>query len=168
MEERLKKNVKKDIKLYIFIAIGIIGLLLLVFGGMKESGDAEKGDTAVNMSLSPSEYSKNIEAEVERLCVGVSGGCSVDAVVSLSGGYRSVYASNYQSSSSGYKHDMVLVGNGSNEGAVLVCYENPEISGIGIVIASREDEALKNSIISLISAAFDVKTNKIHVSFTDK
>jgi stage III sporulation protein AG len=61
---------------------------------------------------------------------------------------------------------MVLVGSGKEETAVLVCYENPEISGIGVVIDCAEDAKLENRVISLISAAFSLKTNKIYVAFS--
>ena len=115
--------------------------------------------------LAPDAFAERIEDEVERICKGVAGECAVDAVVSLSGGYRAVYASDYQSSGTGYKNSMVLVGSGSSEGAVLVCYENPQISGIGIVLSRPADERVKNDIISLVSAAFSVGTNKIYVAF---
>ena len=76
-----------------------------------------------------------------------------------------MYASDKQSTSGGYKNSTVLVGSGNSEGAVLVRYENPSISGIGIVLSCKESEKVKNDIISLVSSAYNVGTNKIHVVF---
>ena len=158
-----KVTTKRDGRILIFILIGVVGLFLLVFGSLYSSGKGE--EEAKSVSPDPDEYAERIEDEVERICQGVAGGCSVNAVVSLEGGYRAVYASDSQSSSSGYKNSTVLVGSGSSEGAILVCYENPKISGIGIVISAEENKRVENTVVSLISAAFNVGTNKIHVAF---
>ena len=152
-------------KLVIFALIALLGLLLLIFGKGSQSVSvgAELDESAP--SLDPQVYAQKLESQVEELCRGVVPDCSVEAVVSLEGGYRSVYASDSQSSQSGYKNSTVLVGSGSSEGAILVCYENPRISGIGIVLSCKEDKIIESKVISLISAAFNVKTNKIHVAF---
>lgn len=162
MEEKTK--IKKDGRLFIFILIGVVGIILLILGSGLTQGTA-KEDKSAEETPDPDAYAAKVEEEIERICQGVAGNCSVEAVVSLEGGYRAVYATDSQSSSSGYKNSMVLIGSGSSEEAVLVCYENPRISGIGIVLSCREDTALKNNIVSLVSAAFSVGTNKIYVAF---
>jgi len=160
-----EKPFKLDRKLLIFILIALVGVGLLIYGTLASS-EKNKNDTpAESRELDPDAYADRIEGEIEEICRGVSGGGSVKAVVSLAGGYRSVYASDSQSTGSGYKSNMVLVGSGSSEEAVLVCYENPEISGIGIVLSCREDPWIRQSVISLVSAAFSVSTNKIYVAF---
>ena len=155
---------KKSGKILVFVFIGLLGLGLLIYGSLSNSKKKQEAPSS-DLTLDPDAYSEKIEDEVERICKGVAGDCAVDAVVSLRGGYRSVYATDSQSTSSGYKNSMVLVGSGSSEGAVLVCYENPEISGIGIVLSCRADDRVKNDRISLVSAAFSVGTNKIYVAF---
>lgn len=155
---------KKDGKIIIFVFIALIGLGLLIYGSFASS-KKEGQNTSAEPSLDADAYAERIENEVESICKSVTGKCNVDAVVSLSGGYRAVYAADSQSSGNGYKSSMVLVGSGSSEGAVLVCYENPQISGIGIVISMSADERIKNDIVALVSAAFSVGSNKIYVAF---
>ena len=160
-----EKTFKLDKKAVVYIGIALVGVIILIFSGINMS-DKGNGDKASSENvLDPEAYAGRVEAEVIALCESVVGRGRVDAVVSLAGGYRSVYASDSQSSSSGYKSSTVLVGSGSSEEAVLVCYENPEISGIGIVLSCNESEAVRNSIISLVCAAFDVRSNKIYVAF---
>ena len=157
-------GLKKDKKILIFIIAGVVGLLLLIFGGASAlDGDGDDGEIGVR---DPDVYAERIEADVKRICRSVAGESEVEVVVSLSGGYRSVFATDMQNTDSGYKNNTVLVGSGSNEGALLLCYENPEISGIGIVLSGEEDIRIKNEIISLVSSAFSVGTNKIYVSFS--
>ena len=154
---------KKDKRMLSYIGIGVIvlAILLLVASFMSNKNATEPVET----TLDPDLYSKKVEAEVVHLCEQVAGSGNVSAVVSLGGGYRSVYEKDSQNTSSGYKNSTVLIGNGSSEGAVLVCYENPEISGIGIVLNCKPSDMLKNNVISLVSAAFNVKKNKIYVAF---
>ena len=167
MAENTKKAAKIDSKIVILIAVGLIGAFLLIYGSFASSGKDKTTDVSVSNTkvLDPDTYAEEVEIQVIKICEEVTGVGTVDAVVSLKGGYRSVYATDSQSSSSGYKNSMVLVGSGSSEGAVLVCYENPEISGIGIVLSCKENDGVRNSIISLVSAAFNVGTNKIYVAF---
>ena len=159
------KKLKGKGMLILFAVIALIGLLLLVSGKSSRSAASEKDNTDASYSLDPQAYSEKIETQVEELCRRVIPNCTAEAVVSLEGGYISVYASDSQSSQSGFKNSTVLVGSGSSEGAILVCYENPKISGIGIVLSCREDKVIESNVISLVSAAFNVKTNKIHVAF---
>lgn len=156
---------KIDKKFMIIGIVGLVGVLLLTFGNFGSKRTSEVSAN-IDTGLDPEVYAQKIEDEVTAICKGVVGEeCDVSAVVSLKGGYRSVYATDSQTSSSGHKSSMVLIGSGSSEEAVLVCYENPEISGIGIVLSCKKSEAVKSSVISLVSSAFNVRTNKIYVAF---
>ena len=156
---------KKNRRIIIFIIVGVLGLILLIWGGI---GSSSVGDVEQEAAPDPELYSAAVETEVVRICRVVVGNCNVDAVVSLGGGYRAVYASDSQGSSAGDKNSIVLVGSGSSEEAVLVCYDNPEITGIGIVLSCPENERVRREVISLVSAAFSVGTNKIYVAFASQ
>ena len=163
MEEIKKSQKGKDKKLLLFGVIALVGVIILAMGRLDTKEEVD--DTATKVELDPAAYSENVEKEIEKLCKSIVGDCTVHTVVSLDGGFKSVYASDKQSTSGGYKNSTVLVGSGNSEGAVLVRYENPEISGIGIVLSCSESEKIKNDIISLVSSAYNVGTNKIHVVF---
>ena len=96
--------------------------------------------------------------------IDVRGVGEVSVLVSLKGGYRTVYAFDTQSSSSGYKSEIVLSGGGSDKSAIVCAYENPEIAGIGVVCDGGDDAYVRQQIISLVSAALDVSSNKIFVA----
>ena len=140
-----------------------MGALLLVLGGMGFGGGAE-ADAREVIEPDANEYAARVEEEIRAICSRVRGAGTVSVAVTLKGGYRAVYATDSQSSGGGYKNNTVLVGSGSSEGAVLICYENPEIGGVGIVCRGASDPSVRDAIISLVSAAFDVKTNKIYVA----
>jgi len=159
-----KKSNKRWYK-FILIAIGGgLGIMLLILGGGFEKN--EKGDPSVTALPTDGahEYAEMLEVRVAEICSGVSGAGKVSVFVSLKGGYRTVYAIDSQSNSSGYKNEIVMSGSGSGKQAVITAYENPEIAGVGIVCTGGEDPYVQNQIISLVSAALGISTNKIFVA----
>lgn len=156
-------TLKKNKKLLLPLLAAAVGVALLLFGGLGQK--KEKGEEGVlEQTLpSPREYAEEVEARVEGICSRVDGAGEVHVTVSLKGSYRALYATNTQSSSSGNKSTMVLVGSGASESAVLVGYENPEIAGIGIVCEGGNRTDVQERILSLVSAAFDISTNKIYI-----
>ena len=113
--------------------------------------------------MSASAFAADTEKKIVDICSGVEGVREVRAVVTLSGGYRAVYAADAQGSDGSYRNETVLTGSGNSEKAILVGYEVPRIVGIGIVCTGGDDPAIQERITMLVSAAFDVSTNKIYV-----
>lgn len=165
MSENRIQCAKKDRK-FIWLAVGVaVGLGLLIWGSI---GGGEEDKTAqqtwAQTVPDPEAYATSIEEQVVEICSRVKGAGRVEAVVTLSGGYRAVYATDSQTSSSGHKSSTVLTGSGSAEEAILIGYENPQIAGIGIVCEGGDNAAVRQQILSLVSAAFDVSTNKIYIA----
>ena len=153
-------------RLILFAMLAIIGVLLLVLGKCTASDLDDKNSGDGLAELDPSKYEELVEEKVEALCNKIDGVSSTYAVVTLKGGYRAIYATDSQSGSSNLKNQTVLIGSGSSEKALLIGYENPEIAGIGIVCSGGDDAYVRAEIISMISAAFDLGSNKIFVSGT--
>ena len=151
-------------RLILFAMLAIIGVLLLVLGKCTASDLDDKNSGDGLAELDPSKYEELVEEKVEALCNKIDGVSSTYAVVTLKGGYRAIYATDSQSGSSNLKNQTVLIGSGSSEKALLIGYENPEISGIGIVCSGGNDPVLRQNIISVISSAFNISTNKIFVA----
>ena len=142
----------------------LIGIVLMVYGNINGEKEQKAIQTVSQFgSEDPSAYASFVEEKVREICMGIEGVGNVKVVVTLNGGYKTVYALNSQSSSSGYKNEIVLTGSGSSEKALVVGYEYPEIAGIGIVAESGDSPVIKQRIISLVSSAFNIGTNKIEV-----
>lgn len=147
--------------LLVALICGAIGVFLIFTGG----SDGKESDGGVGIeALDPAEYAREVEERVEALCNKVDGVSSSFAVVTLEGGYRAIYATDTQSGSSSAKRQTVTVGSGSGERALLLGYENPRIAGIGIVCSGGDDPLRRQEIISVVSSAFDLPTNKIFVT----
>lgn len=152
-------------KIILLGACGALGIFLVLFGS-SDGGEPKNDSVSVyeSQEYDAERYAEGLEARVRELCSRVSGVGEVSVLVSLKGGYRTVYAFDTQSGSSGYKSEIVLSGSGSDKSAIVCAYENPEISGIGIVCDGGADAYIRQQIISLVSAALDVSTNKIFVA----
>lgn len=150
---------KKTLFLLLLALLGILLMLLSRCGEDKAGAQTQSEPSA----LDPALYAEQIEEKVEALCNKIDGVSSAHAVVTLKGGYRAIYATDAQYGSSVNKSETVLIGSGSSEKALLIGYENPEIAGIGIVCSGGDDAYVRAEIISMISAAFDLGSNKIFV-----
>ena len=162
-----QENPKNKWQKFIFVFLGGgLGILLLLFGGGIASD--KEGDDSLTQSTSVYEdayaYADMLEERVAEICSSVKGVGNVRVFVSLKGGYRTVYAVDSQSSASGYKNEIVMSGSGSDKKAVITAYENPEIAGVGIVCEGADSAQTRQQIVSLVSAALDIGTNKIFVT----
>ena len=165
MSENQNKNQNKWQKIIFIIAGGALGILLLLFGGGVGGSSKNASETEQSyVNYDAEEYSEALEKRVAELCSTVKGAGKVTVLVSLKGGYRAVYAVDSQATSGGYKSQVVMSGSGSDRGAVITSYENPQIGGVGIVCDGASNASVRSQLISLVSAALDISTNKIYVA----
>ena len=162
-----EKKSKHSLGMKLSVIAVAAGAALLLLGGI---GSLERREAGSANSASPvqipsaAEYERELEQRITELCRGVLGDAEIHVMVSLKGGYKTVYAMDAQSSSGGYRSEIVKVGSGSNQEGIVIGYENPEISGVGIVCEGGDDARVKSNIVSLVSAALNVSTNKVFVA----
>ena len=153
---------KKINPVWVILCI-VAGICLMIYSG-KDKDVEGSGQTISGFETGdPSAYEELVENKVKEICSSIEGVSDVNVAVTLAGGYRAVYASNSHNTSSGYKSEIVTTGSGSSEKPLMIGYEYPEISGIGIVCKGGERADIKKRIISLVSSTFGVSTNKIEV-----
>ena len=164
MMEKTNKYKNKSQKIILILFIAFVGVALLLFGGeSKESGAGETTPVRDDYTMTE-EYARMLEDRVAQICSEVKGVSEVEVFVSLSGGYRTVYAYDSQSTSSGHKSQLVMSGSGSDKTAVVSAYEYPQISGVGIVYKGTDNATVRSQMISLVSSSLNISTNKIFVA----
>lgn len=164
-------QMKKSGTLWIVIVGAVIGLGLLLLGSFDwpfGKSDEKESAASTDEYAQLQAYKQEISGEIARLCARVRGVGEVQVIVTLSGGYEYVYARDVQNKtgqdSSTWEESYVLIGSGNSQTPVLLRRLQPEIAGVGIVCQGGDDPTVQNELIALVSAAFGIGTNKIHVS----
>ena len=149
-------------KMVFLLVLAAVGALLLILGS--NLSGADKDDSGVSDEIKQydeAEYEKALTEKIEKLCASVKGAGKIRVAVSLDGSYKAIYAQNATSSD---KSEYLLVGNGSNEQALLLGYSPPKLLGVGVVCEGASNKGVRAEIISLLSAFLDLPTNKIYVA----
>lgn len=158
-----QKN-KESIDKKIFIIIGIAAGLILLFVGNSSSTFFMKAEETAVSTYDEREYEAILTEKIEKICSKVNGAGEVSVALTLDGSYKSVLVQNSESNDGKQAHEYVLVGSGSSESAVTIGYTPPEILGVGIVCEGGNSARVRKEIIALVSAAFDIPSNKIYVT----
>ena len=146
----------------ILIVLGILaGVALLFLGNHEESKEVEAPTEVYNLSEDELIiYQKHLEERVRDLCATVNGVGSVTAIVTLEGGFSSEYAVEYKDGNEEY----VILGSGSSQTGLFLSRTAPRIAGIGVVCQGGNDARVQKELTSLLSAAFDLPSNRIYVT----
>ncbi len=147
--------------LWIILVGAALGICLLLFGGKTSTTEeVEKDDT-----YSPKEdemvlYQAYLEERVKKLCESVDGIGNVTVIVTLSGGFESVYATEQTDAGEEY----VIIGSGSSAQPLFLSRNAPRIAGIGVVCHGGVSAAAKQELISLLSGGMNVPSNRIYIT----
>ncbi len=152
---------KGGMRLWLIILAASVGVLLLVFGSKLEKKEEASTDPVYSVDTDEMvRYQSYLEERIRVLCRSVKGVGEVSAVVTLGGGYESVYATQLKNGDEVY----VIVGSGSSAEALLISRNAPEIAGIGIVCHGGSNAEVRRELTALLSAAFDIPSNRIYIT----
>lgn len=152
---------KGNMRLWIVLAISAIGVLLILVGG----NAPKKTEEATATQYTPERdeviiYQTYLEERIETLCQSVQGVGNVTAIVTLSGSFESVYATEYKDGEESY----VVIGSGSSAAPLFLSRSAPEIAGIGIVCHGGNAATVRQELTSLLCATFRIPSNRIYVT----
>ncbi len=158
-------HLKKGGILKVVILGFAVGIILLLIGGFA-FGDEEKNDVSEPEHSSKESYVSYklaLEEEIEKLCSTVKGVKSTTAAVFFSDIGGSLYAQNTQSGGV-EKNEYVIIGSGSSSRPLYIGESLPEISGIGVVCNTSDDEHIRNEVSVLLAATYGLPLTRIYVS----
>ena len=153
----------------VMLGLAVVAIGLIVAGsGFQRQKTADTDQEGAEATADPLyEYTERLENSVVRLCEGVKGVSDVRVAICLEGDLSYVYATDSELEQSGDRTQnhlqYVTVGSGASEKTVLLSRRLPRIEGIGVVCVGGGDGRIKQELISLLSTAFGVGSNKIYV-----
>ena len=155
-----KKGGEKT-RLWIILIGAVAGVALLLFGS--HGIQKEKAVELENRALSEDElilYQQHLEEQIKSLCAKVKGVGEVTAIVTLEGGFSSEYATEWKDGNETY----VILGSGSSQNGLFLSRSAPKIAGIGIVASGGNNAGVKQELTALLSAAFNLPSNRIYIT----
>ncbi len=150
MENTAKKLLSSKKVLIITI---IIGVFLVIFSDQLTKPKASD-------SYDINYYSSDLEKRVENLILAIEGIERVSVLITLEDSGETVYA---QNESKDYSEYVLFSVNGGENGLKLEEI-NPTVRGVAVVCNNGDDIHIKEKIISILSSALGIPTNKITVA----
>ena len=149
----------RHLHLWLMIAGAVLGVTLLLFGGRSDEKNEVTQEVSQNdLSRETQLYREQLEHEIKTLCERVSGVEGVTVAVSLEGSFTEVYATE------GEDGKYVIVGSGSSAAPLFLSRDTPRITGIGVVCRGGSSPSIQRELTALLSATFDLPTNRIYVT----
>ena len=137
-------------KSIIFIAVGILCIVFLIFSG-------EKTDTSAENEL---RYEDMIERKLTELISGLGGVTNVKVMVVQECGTEYIYATDKETSQ---EREQIEYYSAGEEDALLIKEVSPVIKGVAVVCDSTGKSSAKAKITELISSVLDIPTTRIYV-----
>ena len=156
MIEKIIKN-----KNVTFAVLGVILAVLLFFSGTHSTDErtaVNKNYTAEYNSEELKTYTEQLEERIRSFLNEINGISNVSVILTVESSSETVYATQ------GNNSDYVLIKDSKgNENAIPLTEISAKIRGRAVVCDYGGDERLKMTVIELLSALFDVGTNRISI-----
>ena len=164
----------------IIVAIGIIGILIILISDMLPQKNNTVEENMQNISTD-SQYLEDLKNDIKTIVLSITGEESVEVVVSLETGIEYVYATekdtdlgvkenkqsegNYNNETSDKTEESyIIINNGTGEQPLIISTINPKIRGISIVCSSGFSQEICDTIKTSISTLCNISEKKISVS----
>lgn len=156
------EEIRRQRRLVLVLGCAFLGVVLLLIGGNTAGGDARVESETI---YSPQKdemilYQTYLEERIEGLCRTVKGVGEVTVIVSLSGGFSTVYATEQKEDGDAY----VILGSGANAEPLPLSRAAPSIEGIGVVCTGGRDPGVIEALTALLSASFDLSSHRIYIT----
>ena len=158
-------KLKKDKKALLTVAVGITGMLLVM---LSELPSFSSGEATAAMQKD-TYISNSLEKDTEKLISEIRGAGKVSVMLTYDCSEETVWAKDCDEkiedggkSNSESKHIIIDSADGETGLAVKVLY--PQVRGVAVVCTGGDDPVVKSEIKALLSALFDIGTNRISIA----
>ncbi len=157
-------RLKKDKKALLTVVIGITGMVLVLLSelpSLENNEKAEKGnDSYINSGL---------EQETERLISEIEGAGRVSVMLTYDCSEETVWAKDSEQqmktdSKEAYDERHIIIDSQNGETGLAVKVLYPRVRGVAVVCTGGDDPVVKSEIKALVSALFDIGSNRISIA----
>lgn len=148
-------------KTLILILIGVLGLVLILWGtfGEKEEKEILK-NTEENIGTLA--YIERLEHKISNITEQITGSSNVRVIVNVSSGTEYIYVSNekFSENSSSKEYITVRTENGGDE-LILLKEIYPDVTGVSVACRGGDRPEIQAKLIEVISTSLGVSSNRI-------
>ena len=167
LKEKLKKTFEiKKTKTKVLVAVGIIGILLILLSEISFGGSGKK-ETEV-ASTDYASYVKELDEKLSDIISSIDGVGNCKVMITLKNTTESVYAKNTENSqndSSSSQNSEYVIYDGVNGDSPILLKENfPEIEGVAIVCSGGDNTVIREKVVQCVSSLFNISSSRISVS----
>lgn len=163
--EMLKK-LKKDKKALLTVAVGVLGMLLVLLSELPFAGQTKpQNDTSTE-----GEYcTEELERKTEELISQIEGAGKVSVMLTYEATSETVWAKDTDSKKEGNENDdiqekYIIIDTDQGETGLEIKVIYPKIRGVAVVCSGGDDPVVNSRIKSLVSALFDIGSNRISIA----
>lgn len=174
----LGKRLKKDKKILLLLAAGILGMLLLLASELFPAEEKDGGEEAADAGQVADDrqsYISQTEQKLEDIISSISGAGRTKVMVTLENSEESVWATQGSHSrenggetdgnSYSEEEEYVLIqSSSSEEGGLLLKIIQPKIRGVAIVCDGGDNVYVREKITSTVASVLDISTAKISIA----
>lgn len=160
------RKLKNDKKALLTVIIGILGMILVLLSEIPIAGN---GDSKAGKTSQSEFYSDDLERETEKLISQIEGAGQVSVMLTYEATEERVWAKDVSTKKEGgesadteEKHIIVDTSQGESGLTVKVIY--PKVRGVAVVCSGGEDPIVNSRIKALVSALFDIGSNRISIA----
>ncbi len=160
--EKVIKTLKSTPKLWIYSAVAILCvLLLLTLKTPKSRDEPEQENIPKSAASEVQDYRKELEARLEDILSEIRGAGEVSVMITLSGSEETVYAEDLSESDGKRSSETVIAG---SQQALIRKKDNPKILGVLIVCTGGGRPQVKEKVVNAASTVLDIPTGKVYVT----
>ena len=176
-KENFKNLLKKENRLKLSAALGMIGVLLIMLSefipsNSKESSSDKQEKAEYNISADETEaYKTQIQNELKELLEQIDGVGECSVMLTVEGTTEYVYAENVSKytdtdsnrTSDKYENDIVFIEKDGEKQALVKKIVKPKINGVLIVCKGGGNAKINEKVINAAATALNISAGKICV-----
>ncbi|MBQ8731877.1 MAG: hypothetical protein IJY82_03525 [Oscillospiraceae bacterium] len=181
--KKLPQLFKDEKKIRIIIAVGLLGILLILLSEMVPWGkQTEQNETNETITISSEVYTRSLENKLAGLIGRINGAGNTSVAITLEQGVEYVYAreekktvdqteqidsdrQNKTERKDSYEYSYITVeGEDGREEVLIQTEKQPEILGVVVVCEGGGNAAVREQIINAATTLFSIPSSRVFVT----
>lgn len=181
LAERLKKFFSGDKKTRIIVAVGLLGMALILLSQLLSAGDGRSGEVDASTAEFVSEqYIDDLEAKLTGLISGMEGVGQARVMVTLESGVEYVYAQEEKRNTDTSREEeaevsarvyekenveqkYILVDQNGKKQPLLKTELQPKVQGVVIVCEGADNVRVETNLIHVVTTALNISSSRVCV-----